>query len=107
MIAKFARYRAIGVGRQVPPATAARGNDYHALRRVFGDPQRTLRRVLVCHWRVRPQTGALECVWQTEVIKCSGDAAADEQPPLYRLTARTHRSRRRLVGDAFGASAAA
>jgi hypothetical protein len=80
MIAKFARYRGTGGGRQVSAATVARGDNNHALRRVFGDPQRRLRRVLVCHWQVRPQTGALECVWETQTLK--RPAHADEEPKL-------------------------
>lgn len=82
MIRKFAHYRGIGDRRQVSPAMPAHSNDNHVLRRVFSNPQRMPKRVLVCHWRVRPQTGALECVWETQAAKRPADAVIDEDPKI-------------------------
>jgi hypothetical protein len=77
MIGKFAQYRGIGGGR-VSPARAAASNDNHVLRRVFSDPRRMPKCVLTCHWLVRPQTGALECVWETQAFERAADAVIDE-----------------------------
>lgn len=79
MIAKLARWHFAGrPGQPVAAATAVPCNDNHAPRRSGGDPKRMSRRVPVCHWRVQPLTGALECVWQTEEAGGLAGAAAEE-----------------------------
>jgi hypothetical protein len=107
MIAKFARYRGIGGGWQVSPARAAPSNDNHVLRRVISNPQRTPKRVLTCHWRVRPQTGALECVWETQAVKRPADAIIDEDPKIRWSSGRAAVMRRRFVVSATDRAAAA
>jgi hypothetical protein len=82
MIAKFAQYRGIGGGWQVSPATPAHDNDNHVLHRVFSDRQRMPQHVPVCHWRVRPQTGALECIWEMQALERHADAVIDEDPKI-------------------------
>lgn len=91
MIAKLARWHFAGrLGRLSTPVTAAPCNDNHPFGRSRIRPQRTLRRVPVCRWRVDPVTGLLECVWQMQVVKEPVEASADEDPALCRLAARGH-----------------
>jgi hypothetical protein len=109
MMAKFARYHGIGGGWQISPARAAPSNDNndsHVLRRVFSGPQRTPKRVLTCHWRVRPQTGALECVWEAQAVKRLADAVIDEDQ-IRRPGGRAQRLRCGFVAGATDRAVAA
>ena len=85
MITKLAEWHFAGrLGQVRRSAMPAPCNDNYAL-----GPKWMPRRVLVCHWQVQPLTGALECVWQTDmqqIEKVGGPAgaAADEAPALRR-----------------------
>ncbi len=107
MIAKFAQYRGIGGGRQVSPATVAPSNDNQVLRRVVSDRRRTPKRVLVCRWRVRPQTGTLECIWETQTVKRPAAAVVDEDPKIRWSSGRAREVRVGLIIGATDRAAAA
>jgi hypothetical protein len=105
MIAKFAQRRGIGGGR-LSPAMTVPGND-NRVRRVLSDPQRMPKRVLTCRWRVRPQTGALECVWETQAAKRPADAVTDEDPNISQFNRRACGVRHGVVSGATDCAAAA
>jgi hypothetical protein len=88
MLAKLARWRFAGrLGGLGAPGILAPCNDNYPLRRLCGDRKQRPRHVLVCHWRVQPLTGALECEWQPELSDDQAGAAADEDPRLLLLIA--------------------
>jgi hypothetical protein len=52
------------LGPSRTPVMAVPCNDNRPRR--HSNPKPMQRHSLACHWRVRPQTGALECMWQAE-----------------------------------------
>lgn len=79
MVTKLARFHIFGRGPEQRAGTVAEYcNDNRSVRRPVTNSQPMPRRILVCHWREAPLTGALECSWHIE----SGDASAAEEPGI-------------------------